>query len=80
MLSGRPVLSTLSPGIPDEYYEHMYILKEESVEGLSQSIHEICSKSADELSSVGANARSFVLTQKNWSQQARRIMDFLCTL
>jgi glycosyltransferase involved in cell wall biosynthesis len=34
MVSGRPVISTRLPGIPDDYFPYLYVLENETPEGL----------------------------------------------
>lgn len=80
MLSARPVISTAAPGIPDEYLDSVYILREETPLGLSCLLHEVCSKSPVELDEFGQRAREFVLRNKNWTVQGQRVFDFICSL
>jgi glycosyltransferase involved in cell wall biosynthesis len=80
MVSGRPVISTRLPGIPDEYSNYLYYLEDESPEGLAQMLKKVCSKPAKELEEYGARARDFIINNKNCKSQGKRILDFLNTL
>jgi glycosyltransferase involved in cell wall biosynthesis len=80
MLSGRPVISTAAPGIPDEYFEHMIVLQDETPKGLAQLLEEVCTRPSSELDRLGAQAHDFVLNQKNWSQQGKKVLDFIRNL
>jgi glycosyltransferase involved in cell wall biosynthesis len=80
MFSGRPVITTASPGIPDEYHEFVYLLRDETPEGLAHLIREVCSKPSTEIDEFGRRARVFVLQNKNWTIQGRRVYEFICKL
>lgn len=77
MLSGRPTLSTALPGIPDEYHDFIYVLREENPEALASMIQRICSRPLAELDDFGQRARTFMLTSKTWKQQGKRVCEFL---
>lgn len=80
MLSGRPVLSTALPGIPDEYHQFIHVLLEANPEALAAMIQRICSRPAAELDEFGKCSRAFVLGNKTWTQQGKRVFEFLETL
>lgn len=80
MLSGRPTISTALPGIPDEYHEFIYVLREENSEALASMIQRICSRPLAELDDFGQRARRFMLNNKTWRQQGKRVCEFLGTL
>lgn len=68
MLTATPVLTTLLPGIPDEYADKMFYIKDESVEGIEKAM-EMClnSCSTDPVAyfNKGKAAREYVLKEKN---------------
>ena len=80
MMSGRPVVTTMLPGIPEEYYEFVYLLTDETPTGLARLIGEVCSRDPLELERRGKGARDFMLRNKNWTRQAERIRDFVSAL
>ncbi len=77
MVSGTPVLTTKLPGMPEEYNDYVYLIDEETVEGLSTMLKNLLSKSREELYAKGLEAKEFVLRKKNNVVQARKIMDIL---
>lgn len=77
MLSGTPILMTPLPGVPEEYYEHMYRAADNRVETLRAALEALASKSAEELAAFGANARRFVVEEKNARAQAGKILQFM---
>ena len=80
MLSGTPVLTTKLPGIPNEYFQHLYIFDEENIEGSAKKLNEILSIPTQELQEKGVNAQTFVLQHKNNNIQSQRIIDFVKTI
>jgi hypothetical protein len=77
LLSGRPVITTILAGIPEEYYEFVYKLEDETPAGLAKRILEICSKSERELDEFGRRAQDFIRQKKNWTVQGKRIYEFI---
>ena len=73
MVSGTPVLTTLLPGMPEEYKEYVYSIENETVDSLAKTLQEVLSKPEGELWKMGQNARQFVLREKNNYKQAERM-------
>ena len=76
MASGVPVLMTRLPGVPIEYFDYVYVIENESSNGISQKLKEIFSVSEESRYQFGLSARKFVLGKKSCSQQTKRIYDF----
>ncbi|MBU5343513.1 glycosyltransferase [Caldifermentibacillus hisashii] len=76
MSSGTPVLAYKLDGIPDEYYNYIYQIREEE-NGLYKSLREVLSKPDTELKEKGQHARSFVLEEKNNVKQTKKIINML---
>ena len=74
MVSGTPFLTTRIGGIPGEYYQYLYIIKDYSIESVKQSIEEVLAKAQTELDEFGQKAREFVLENKNSEIQAKKII------
>ena len=77
MASGTPVLTTVLPGMPLEYHPYVYLLEDETAEGITQKLSEVLARSEEELFQKGCEARSFVLDQKNNVIQAKKILNML---
>lgn len=77
MISGTPVLTTKLPGMPEEYYPHVYFIEDETPEGISKVLQEICAKNLEERTQKGLEARQFVLDKKTNVAQAKKIIDFI---
>lgn len=77
LASGRPVISTSTADLQKEYGDLVFIMEEETPEALAQLIQEVCALDPDDLQEFGARAREYVLSNKTWDVQARRVRDFL---
>ena len=77
MASGTPVLTTVLPGMPKEYYPYVFFLEDETVEGIARVLPELLAKSDEELFEKGSRARAFVLDQRNNLVQAQKIIQML---
>lgn len=77
MISGTPVITTRLPGMPKEYYEYIYILDTESVDGYEQKLRELFKIPSEELFNKGQTARQFILKNKTNIIQTKRFIDFI---
>ena len=77
MSTGTPVLTTVLPGMPTEYHPHVYLLEDESAEGISQRLRELMALSEEELFQKGLSGRDFVLDKRNNVIQAKKILDMI---
>jgi glycosyltransferase involved in cell wall biosynthesis len=77
MVSGTPVLTTKLPGMPEEYYKHVYLIDDESIPGLTKKLNQILCKPIIELHKKGLEAKKFVLEYKNNSLQSQKIIDLI---
>ena len=77
MVSGTPLLTTKLPGMPEDYYPHVYLFEEESVQGYADALKKVFSQPADMLYAKGVQAKKFVLQNKNYIAQAQRVLGLL---
>ncbi len=77
MASGTPVLTTVLPGMPREYHPYVYLLEDETEDGIAEKLKAVLANSDEELFRKGCDARTFVLEQKNNVIQARKILEML---
>ena len=77
MASGTPVLTTVLPGMPKEYHPYVFLLEDESADGITRKLEAVLAASDEELFRKGNEARRFVLEQKNNVIQARKILEML---
>lgn len=77
MATGTPVLTTCLPGMPEVYRPHVFLLEDESVEGVAETLRRIFELPADERAEKGRQARHFVLEEKSSVHQAKKVMELL---
>ena len=77
MASGTPVLTTKLPGIPEDYYPYVFLIEDESEEGMAKAYRDILGKTDEELSQKGKQAKQFVLTKKNNVAQAKKVISLI---
>lgn len=77
MSSGTPVLSTRVGGIPEEYFDYLYPLEDESEKGVIAAITELLTKDDEVLKEKGELAKEFALQHKSYLVQGKRIVQLL---
>lgn len=77
MVSGTPLLTTKLPGMPEDYYPHVYLFEEESIQGYADALRKVFSQPANILYAKGVQAKKFVLQNKNYVAQAQRVLGLL---
>lgn len=76
MMSGTPLLTTMLPGIPDEYRDYIIILNNNSPEEIAKGVDYAFSLSEQELEIIGNRARHFA-TSKDVTFQGEKIVRFI---
>lgn len=77
MVSGTPLLTTKLPGMPKEYYPFIYLINDESPEGIANVLAETLNVPFSERKEKAERARDFVMKHKTNVEQARKIVRFL---
>lgn len=75
--SGTPVIAYKLDGIPKEYDEFFFYIKDNSIESLSMTIKEVCKMSENDLLDKGKKALEFVSKNKNDIVQSKKILDMI---
>lgn len=78
MASGTPVLTTCLPGMPKEYDPYVFLLRNETAEGVRDMLKEIFSHTPEQLHQKGKAAKQFVMEQKNNVVQAKKVLNMVC--
>lgn len=76
-VSGTPTLTTALPGMPEEYYPHVFVLEDETIDGMANKIKEIMSLPTQELFIFGQETKKWVLENKNCRVQIQKILQFV---
>ena len=79
MASGTPVMTTVLPGMPKDYYPHVYLLEEETADGIAEKLTDILAQTDEALFEKGSAAKEFILTTRNNVVQAAKIIKMLET-
>lgn len=78
MVSGTPLLTTMLPGMPAEYYPHVFLFDQgETVEGYAKVLQQVLCMPDDDLKEKGLEARNWVLNNKNHQKQTERIVELI---
>ena len=77
MASGTAVLTTVLPGMPKEYHPYVFLLEDETAEGIAVKMRQVLQHSDEELFEKGSKARTFVLEQKNNVIQGEKLLEML---
>jgi glycosyltransferase involved in cell wall biosynthesis len=77
MVSGTPTVTTLLPGMPNEYLPYVYLLRDESVKGIHEVLFKLLKTPQAELHAFGIKAKDFVLENKNNFIQGERITHLI---
>jgi glycosyltransferase involved in cell wall biosynthesis len=77
LASGTPTIMYKLPCLPKSYYEHIYFIENETVDGLRKKIIEVCEKSDEERRQFGKKASEFICHEKNAIVQTRKIINLI---
>ena len=77
LASGTPVISTRLKGIPEEYFNYILPIEEESVEGVLSVMEKAFRLSLDERFNLGREGRHFVSKYKSKQYQSNRLIDWI---
>lgn len=77
MISGTPVLTTRLNGFTPEYYDKMFFVETNEPKALAEMINYIMCLPIDKLQNKAKLAQQFVLNEKNWDIQGKKIYEFI---
>lgn len=77
MLSGRPTVAYKLDGMPQEYEAYLIMPKDDSAAALANCIQSVLQMSPSEQYEIGLKARQFVLEQKSYILQTKKILALL---
>lgn len=76
MTSGTAVASTMVGGIPKDYFNYIYAIEKEDKFGIKKLLEFVFLIDTNENNAMGIKAQRFVLEQKNYCYQCKRIEHF----
>ncbi len=77
LASGTPTLMCKLQCIPSEYEEHLFFIKDETLEGYKEAILDVLHRPDSELETFGDNAKRFILESKNPRIQVHKIINLM---
>ena len=77
MLTGNAVLTYKMSGIPEEYYNYVFVAEDDTPAGLANALNSVLDLSEEERKKRGMAARHFILENKILEVQSKRIVGFL---
>lgn len=80
LATGRPLLSTLTGHVVEEFGEFVFLLDQETPEGLAQRLQEIADMPMAERIALGTRAQQYVLHNKTWETHLRNLGAYLADL
>ena len=77
MSSGTVTMCTRLSCISEEYFEHLYVIENDTVEGLKESLGAVINLPFEKRIEIGMGAREFVMKNKNHFAQGKRIYEMI---
>lgn len=77
LATGRPLLTTCTGHVREEYGDFVFTLESETPEALASAIEEIAAMSPQVREAKGKRAQDYVRCHKTWEGQARRFAAYL---
>lgn len=77
IMSGTPVLTTKLDGIPEEYYQFLFLMDKNSPDAIASAICSIRKLDDNTIMERVQSGQEYLLKQKNNIVQSRAILDFL---
>jgi glycosyltransferase involved in cell wall biosynthesis len=77
LASGAPVITTCTGHVEKEFGNFVYLLKEETPQGLSQLIRQVAALDPEERRQTGERARAYMAAHKTWTAQTEKLADFI---
>ena len=74
---GKPVLSTWTPGISDDYREIIEVFDQETPECLANSLLNILSWSNQDIYKKQIKIKKFLIKNKTWNIQSANLINWL---
>ena len=79
MLSGTPMLGYKLSGIPEEYYDNMFVIQD-SENGMEEALRKAMDLPETERIKMGEKAKHFVVNEKNPEKQCKKILELIGSL
>lgn len=80
LASGKPFIGCKLPGIPNEYFDYIQCVEDNTASTLSKKIVETCGLPLSEQQRIGKQSREYIINNKNYKVQGKKIVELLESL
>jgi glycosyltransferase involved in cell wall biosynthesis len=77
LASGTPVVTTCTGHTEEEFADFVFLLRDESPDGLAALIRYVAALNPSERKAAGEKAREYMALNKTWEVQATKILQFI---
>jgi glycosyltransferase involved in cell wall biosynthesis len=77
LASGTPVITTCTGHTEEEFADFVFLLRDESPNGLAALIRHVAELAAGERRAAGERAQKYMALNKTWDVQAIKILNFI---
>ena len=77
LASGVPVITTCTGQTEDEFRDFVFLLKDETPQGLARVIEYVASLDPEYRVANGIKAKNYMCAHKTWDVQGQRVLDFI---
>lgn len=77
MLSGTPVISNKLDGISKEYIGKIFFFDDDTPQAMGYGINKLLAMDYIEYNNIADKAKSFIIKNKDWNEQSRKILAFI---
>jgi glycosyltransferase involved in cell wall biosynthesis len=78
LASGTPVITTCTGHIEEDYSDFVFLLKDESPQGLAQLMQVVAAMELNLRIQKGKAAQTYIRTHNTWEMQGCRVFKFIC--
>jgi glycosyltransferase involved in cell wall biosynthesis len=78
LASGTPVITTCTGHIEEEYADFVFLLKDETPQGLARLIEQVAAMEPQLRAHKGQVAQEYMRTHNTWEAQGQRVVKFMC--
>ena len=77
MATGKAALITKLAGIPDDYFDYVYTIDEETVQGMADAMRKVRLESEEKRIQKGIQAQKYICSNKSLKEQMKKVVSLL---
>jgi glycosyltransferase involved in cell wall biosynthesis len=78
LASGTPIITTCTGHIEEEYADFVFLLKDETPQGLARLIEQVATMDPQIRTQKGRAARDYIRVHNTWEAQGQQLAKFIC--